>query len=138
MFIFCFVGKLFFYHDVWTFLYSPVQGGVDAKDLFHKYIISWIQDKRISLLDSCKFDKVWYDLQFFWKLLLFAIAKYLDLPTMIIMQEKYSGVHTQHQTTPFIDEIHEQLKNILIEYEMIIFLWPGYTFALENVWIHLL
>ncbi|KAH7655486.1 hypothetical protein IHE45_18G013900 [Dioscorea alata] len=92
-----------FPNDLTHWNICPVQGGVDAKDLFHKYIISWIQDKRISLLDSCKFDK-----------------------------EKYSGVHTQHQTTPFIDEIHEQVKNILIEYEMIIFLWPDYTFALEN------
>jgi hypothetical protein len=37
---------------------SPVKGGVDAKELFHLYIVLWIQDKRLSLLDSCKLDKV--------------------------------------------------------------------------------
>lgn len=43
---------------------SPVKGGVDAKELFHLYILVWIQDKRLSLLESCKLDKVhilqWY------------------------------------------------------------------------------
>lgn len=38
----------------------PVKGGVDAKELFHLYIILWIQDKRLSLLESCKLDKVYY------------------------------------------------------------------------------
>ena len=37
---------------------SPIKGGVDAKELFHLYIIVWIQDKRLALLDSCKLDKV--------------------------------------------------------------------------------
>lgn len=41
-----------FYHA------SPVKGGVDAKELFHLYIVLWIQDKRLSLLESCKLDKV--------------------------------------------------------------------------------
>jgi len=39
-------------------IYSPIQGGVDAKELFHLYIMIWIQDKRLSLLESCKLDKV--------------------------------------------------------------------------------
>lgn len=38
--------------------FSPVKGGVDAKELFHLYIMVWIQDKRLSLLESCKLDKV--------------------------------------------------------------------------------
>ena len=47
------------------FFLSPVKGGVDAKELFHLYIMVWIQDKRLSLLESCKLDKVkcikpWY------------------------------------------------------------------------------
>lgn len=37
---------------------SPIQGGVDAKELFHLYIMIWIQDRRLSLLESCKLDKV--------------------------------------------------------------------------------
>lgn len=40
------------------FLLSPIKGGVDAKELFHLYILVWIQDKRLSLLESCKLDKV--------------------------------------------------------------------------------
>lgn len=39
---------------------SPVKGGVDAKELFHLYIMLWIQDKRLAFLESCKLDKVWY------------------------------------------------------------------------------
>lgn len=37
---------------------SPVKSGVDAKELFHLYIMIWIQDKRLSLLEACKLDKV--------------------------------------------------------------------------------
>lgn len=36
----------------------PVKGGVDAKELFHLYILIWIEDKRLTLLESCKLDKV--------------------------------------------------------------------------------
>lgn len=38
--------------------FSPVKGGVDAKEMFQDYIIRWIQEKRLSLLESCKLDKV--------------------------------------------------------------------------------
>lgn len=37
---------------------SPIKGGVDAKELFHVYITLWIQDRRLALLEFCKFDKV--------------------------------------------------------------------------------
>lgn len=40
------------------FFVSPVKDGVDAKELFHLYILVWIQDKRLSLLETCKLDKV--------------------------------------------------------------------------------
>lgn len=39
-------------------LFSPVQGGVDSRNLFHNYIMVWIQDMQISLLDLCKAEKV--------------------------------------------------------------------------------
>lgn len=42
----------------YLFFLSPVKGGVDAKELFHLYIILWIQDKRLALLETCKLDKV--------------------------------------------------------------------------------
>ena len=38
--------------------FSPVKGGVDAKEMFQDYINCWIQEKRLSLLESCKLDKV--------------------------------------------------------------------------------
>lgn len=44
-------------------VYSPVVGGVDAKELFKSHIISWIRNKRCSLLDRCKLDKVYIYLQ---------------------------------------------------------------------------
>ncbi|CAA6658860.1 unnamed protein product [Spirodela intermedia] len=82
---------------------SAVKGGVDAKELFHLYIVLWIQDKRLQLLESCKLDKV-----------------------------KWSGVKTQHSTTPFVDEMYDRLRETLNEYEVIISRWPEYTFLLEN------
>ncbi|XP_071728759.1 uncharacterized protein [Rutidosis leptorrhynchoides] len=92
-----------FQKDLSTWNIIPVKGGVDAKELFHLYIIIWIQDKRLSLLESCKLDKV-----------------------------KCSGVKTQNSTTPFVDEIYDRLKETLNDYDVIICRWPEYTYALEN------
>ncbi|KAG0497619.1 hypothetical protein HPP92_002310 [Vanilla planifolia] len=82
---------------------SPVKGSVDAKELFHLYIVLWIQEKRLELLESCKLDKV-----------------------------KLSGVRTRHLTTPFIEEVYDRLKETLNEYEVIMCRWPEYIFVLEN------
>lgn len=46
---------------------------------------------------------------------------------------KWSGVRTQHSTTPFIDDMYERLKETLTDYEVIICRWPEYTLVLENV-----
>ncbi|KAI4337616.1 hypothetical protein L6164_016008 [Bauhinia variegata] len=92
-----------FQRDLVNWNISPVKGGVDAKELFHLYILVWIQDKRLSLLESCKLDKV-----------------------------KWSGVRTQHSTTPFVDDMYERLKETLTDYEVIICRWPEYTLVLEN------
>jgi hypothetical protein len=92
-----------FQRDLTRWKISPVKGGVDAKELFHLYIMVWIQDKRLSLLESCKLDKV-----------------------------KWSGVRTQHSTTPFVDEMYDRLKETLSDYEIIICRWPEYIFGLEN------
>lgn len=80
-----------------------IKDGVDAKELFHLYIIFWIQDKRSQLLESCKLDKV-----------------------------KWSGVRTQHITTPFVDGMYDLLRETLNEYEVIICRWPEYTAVLEK------
>uniref|UniRef100_A0A7N0UPJ1 Pesticidal crystal cry8Ba protein n=1 Tax=Kalanchoe fedtschenkoi TaxID=63787 RepID=A0A7N0UPJ1_KALFE len=82
---------------------SPIKGGVDAKELFHLYIMIWIQDKRLSLLEMCKLDKI-----------------------------KWAGVRTKHSTTPFVDEMYDRLKETLNEYDIIICRWPEYIFTLEN------
>lgn len=57
----------------------------------------------------------------------------LMLEKCIYLQVKWSGVRTQHSTTPFIDEMYERLKETLNDYEVIICRWPEYTFVLENV-----
>lgn len=92
-----------FQNDLASWNINPVKGGVDAKELFHSYITLWIQDKRLALLELCKLDKV-----------------------------KWSGVKTQHSTTPFVDEMYERLKDTLNEYEVIIYRWPEYIAVLEN------
>ncbi|KAF8023348.1 hypothetical protein BT93_F0754 [Corymbia citriodora subsp. variegata] len=92
-----------FQRDLGCWKISPVKGGVDAKELFHLYILVWIQDKRLALLESCKLDKV-----------------------------KWSGVRTQHSTTPFVDEMYDRLREMLNDYEVIICRWPEYIFVLEN------
>ncbi|CAL5189488.1 unnamed protein product [Lathyrus oleraceus] len=92
-----------FQRDLSAWNINPIKGGVDAKELFHLYILVWIQDKRQSLLESCKLDKV-----------------------------KWSGVRTQHSTTPFVDDMYERLKETLTDYEVIICRWPEYIMVLEN------
>ncbi|KAM7253374.1 hypothetical protein ACFE04_008816 [Oxalis oulophora] len=89
--------------DLATWKISSIKGGVDAKELFHLYIMLWIQDKRLSLLESCKLDKV-----------------------------KWSGVRTQHSTTPFVDDMYDRLRETVNSYEVIICRWPEYIFVLEN------
>lgn len=93
-----------FQRDLANWNICPVKGGVDAKELFHLYIVLWIQDKRLSLLDSCKLDKV-----------------------------RWTGATTaQHSTTPFVEEMYERIKETLNEYAIIVCRWPEYTFSLEN------
>lgn len=38
--------------------FSPVQGGVDSRNLYHNYIMVWVQDMQLNLLDYCKLEKV--------------------------------------------------------------------------------
>ncbi|KAI5054834.1 hypothetical protein GOP47_0029979 [Adiantum capillus-veneris] len=80
-----------------------VKGGVDAKDLFHLYIVLWIQDKRLSLLEFCKLDKV-----------------------------RWTGTTTQHGTSPFVEDMYERIRDTLNEYDILLNRWPEYTVALES------
>ncbi|KAK8930537.1 hypothetical protein KSP39_PZI016983 [Platanthera zijinensis] len=92
-----------FQKDLTSWNICHIKDGVDAKELFHLYIIFWIQDKRLQLLESCKLDKA-----------------------------KWSGVRTQHMTTPFVDSMYDLLRETLVEYEVIICRWPEYVSVLEN------
>ncbi|EOA14637.1 hypothetical protein CARUB_v10027895mg [Capsella rubella] len=82
---------------------SPVQGGVDSRGLFHNYIMVWIHDVELRLLDRCKAEKV-----------------------------PLSGVTTNHSTSPFAEDMYERIKDSLLEYEVVISRWPQYTLILEN------
>ncbi|CAI0421981.1 unnamed protein product [Linum tenue] len=92
-----------FQMDLSSWNISHIKGGVDAKELFHFYITIWIQDKRLTLLDMCRPDKV-----------------------------KLSGGKTQHSTAPFVDELYERLNEMLNEYEVIVSRWPEYISILDN------
>ncbi|KAL3699757.1 hypothetical protein R1sor_017779 [Riccia sorocarpa] len=92
-----------FQRDLASWGIRPVKYGVDAKDLFHLYIVLWIQDKRLHLLDYCKLDK-----------------------------DRYTWVTTQNVTVPFVEEMYERIRDTLNEYEVIINRWPEYTIPLEN------
>ncbi|KAA8526659.1 hypothetical protein F0562_008138 [Nyssa sinensis] len=82
---------------------SPVQGGVDSRNLYHNYIMVWVQDMQLNLLDLCKTEKV-----------------------------PWSGVITSHSTSPFAEEMYEKIKEMLIGYEVVINRWPQYSLILEN------
>ncbi|GMY11430.1 hypothetical protein FCV25MIE_06669 [Fagus crenata] len=92
-----------FQRDLACWNINSFKGGVDAKEMFQDYIYLWIQDKRLALLELCKLDKV-----------------------------KWSGVRTQHSTTPFVEEMYDRLKETLDEYEVIICRWPEYICHLEK------
>ncbi|CAA3027510.1 Hypothetical predicted protein [Olea europaea subsp. europaea] len=81
----------------------PVQGGIDSKDLYHNYIMVWIEDLQLNLLDICKLEKV-----------------------------PWSGVVTKYSTSPFAEEMFEKMTRMLLEYEVVINRWPHYTLILEN------
>ncbi|XP_022943284.1 uncharacterized protein LOC111448102 [Cucurbita moschata] len=82
---------------------SPVQGGVDSRNLFHNYIMVWVQDMQLTLLDLCKAEKV-----------------------------PWSGVSTNHSSSPFAEEMYEKIRDSLVQYEVVINRWPQYSLILEN------
>ncbi|XWS75937.1 hypothetical protein CRYUN_Cryun01aG0134500 [Craigia yunnanensis] len=92
-----------FERDLESWNISPVQGGVDSRSLFHNYIMVWVEDMQLKLLDLCKAEKV-----------------------------PWSGVTTNHSTSPFAEEMYEKIKDSLIGYEVVINRWPQYSLVLEN------
>lgn len=49
------------------------------------------------------------------------------------MQVPWSGVSTNHSTSPFAEEMYEKMRDFLIQYEVVINRWPQYSLVLENV-----
>ncbi|XVF31964.1 hypothetical protein REPUB_Repub17cG0040800 [Reevesia pubescens] len=92
-----------FERDLESWNISSVQGGVDSRSLFHNYIMVWVEDMQLKLLDLCKAEKV-----------------------------PWSGVTTNHSTSPFAEEMYEKIKDSLIGYEVVINRWPQYSLVLEN------
>ncbi|XP_037494185.1 uncharacterized protein LOC105643473 [Jatropha curcas] len=92
-----------FQRDLERWNISLVQGGVDSRSLFHSYIMVWVQDMQLNLLEQCKAEKV-----------------------------PWAGVTTNHSTSPFAEEMYEKIKDSLIEYEVVINRWPQYSLILEN------
>ncbi|KAI3852139.1 hypothetical protein MKW92_040856 [Papaver armeniacum] len=88
--------------DSWNI--RQVNGGIDSRNLFHNYIMVWIEDKQLYLLDLCKMEKV--------------------VP--------WSGVTTNHSTSPFAEDMYEKIKDALNEYEVVVNRWPQYSLILEN------
>lgn len=49
----------FFSDMLFSVSLSLVEGGVDSRNLFHNYIMVWVQDMQLNLLELCKAEKVY-------------------------------------------------------------------------------
>ncbi|PIA58301.1 hypothetical protein AQUCO_00500317v1 [Aquilegia coerulea] len=87
--------------ELWNI--RPVKEGVDSRNLFHNYIMVWVEDRQLYLLDLCKTEKV-----------------------------PWSGVTTNYSTSLFAEDMYEKIKDTLNEYEVVINRWPQYSLILEN------
>lgn len=117
-----------------------MQGGIDSKGLFHSYIMVWVQDMQLNLLDQCKAEKVNLFLPLSLVLLMISIFTMLSIKLLSLinnnkslLQVPWAGVTTNHSTSPFAEEMYEKIKDSLVEYEVVINRWPQYSLILENV-----
>ncbi|GFZ05173.1 hypothetical protein Acr_17g0007450 [Actinidia rufa] len=101
---------------------SPVQGGVDSKNLYHNYIMVWVQDMELNLLDLCKAEKINLPVK----------NNNIITPMRNCLQVPWSGVLTNHSTSPFAEEMYEKIKEMLIDYEVVMNRWLQYSLILEN------
>ncbi|KAJ8765623.1 hypothetical protein K2173_014745 [Erythroxylum novogranatense] len=92
-----------FQRDLDSWNIKHAKGVGDAKELFRSYIAQWIKDKRLSLLKMCKRETV-----------------------------KWSGLSTHNLTTPFVEDMHGQMKETLNAYEAIVCYWPQYILDMET------
>lgn len=58
---------------------------------------------------------------------------FISFQNLSFKQVKWSGVRTQHSTTPFVDEMYKRLNETIQDYHVIISRWPEYIFVLESV-----
>ncbi|KAL0751934.1 hypothetical protein Bca101_033937 [Brassica carinata] len=82
---------------------SPIKGGFNARELFHSYITSWMEEKRSALYEFCK------------------------------SETGKACSEIQGLTSPFVDDMYELLNVTLDEYNIIIRRWPEYGVSLEKV-----
>lgn len=97
------IATVDFQKDLDSWNVNPVKRVFDAKELFHLYIMFWIEVERLYLIKTCKVDK----------------AK--------------SEAMTQHSTTMFVDGVYARIKEALNNFQVIMRQWPNYTFTLEKV-----
>uniref|UniRef100_A0A2C9UVX2 Uncharacterized protein n=1 Tax=Manihot esculenta TaxID=3983 RepID=A0A2C9UVX2_MANES len=74
--------------DLWNI--SPVQGGIDSKGLFHSYIMVWVQDMQLNLLDQCKAEKVNLFLPLSLVLLMISIFTMLSIKLLSLINNNNS------------------------------------------------
>ncbi|GMG98847.1 hypothetical protein Nepgr_000687 [Nepenthes gracilis] len=82
---------------------SLIHGGIDSKILFDPYIMVWVQDMQLGFLDLCKAEKM-----------------------------PWSGVVTNHSTSPFVESMFSNIQDALTWYAVVITRWPQYSLVLEN------
>ncbi|KAL9251281.1 hypothetical protein AKJ16_DCAP03463 [Drosera capensis] len=82
---------------------SGIEGGVESKILFNDYIITWIQDMELRMLDVCKEEKI-----------------------------AQSGVLTTHSTSLFVENIYLHIQAELSQYDVVMSRWPQYSLVMEN------
>ncbi|CAM8899854.1 unnamed protein product [Rhodiola kirilowii] len=96
-----------FERDLESWNISAIHGGLNSRNLFHDYIMVWVQEMQLSLLDLCKAEKV-----------------------------PWSGANTNHSTSSFAENMYEKIKDNLVGYEVVMNRWPQYSLILENAVAH--
>nr|VDD34137.1 unnamed protein product [Brassica oleracea] len=89
--------------DLTRWKLNPIKGGFNARELFHSYITSWMEEKRSALYEFCK------------------------------SETGKACSEIQGLTSPFVDDMYELLNVTLDEYNIIIRRWPEYGVSLEKV-----
>lgn len=62
-----------------------------------------------------------------------SVINFFIFITYYLLQVPWSGVTTNHSTSPFAEEMYEKIKDTLVEYEVVINRWPHYSLVWENV-----